>query len=706
MAFVSFSNNNNSSTNGTVNIAQAVNTTYRVSTASTQVNVAYSRNIDNLSDVVIYDIEEMDLRWQMAMLTMRARRFLKKTGRKLTINGDETIGFDKSKSDQAEDGPNYALMAYSSSSSDSEKSELMVLGYKTSLKSVEEKLEFYKKNESTNVEKINGLKWETQVGEITIREFRKKLEIIQKEKDGIQFNVDKFENASKSLDKLIESKIVDNCKKGLGYNAVPPPYTGNFMPPTPDMSFTGLDEFVNEPVVKNSKAKSSEEEPKKVRKNDDTLIIEEWLSDSEEENVSQTKTKKKTVKPSIAKIEFVKPKQQKKTPRKTVKQLEKHRQNTHIPRGNQRNWNNMMSQKLGSNFEMFNKASVLMKSGLVSVNTARQNVSKTTVLVNTARPKAVVNAARPKAEVNTVKGNNVNDVKASACWGNPQMDLQDQGVIDSGCSRHMTGKMSYLTNYEKIDGGYVAFGENPKGWKITGKGTIKTGNLDFENVYFVRELKFNLFSVSQMCDKKNSVLFNDTECIVLSPNFKLIDESQVLLRVPIKNNMYSVDLKNIVPKGGLTCLFAKATSDESKLWHRRLGHLNFKSMNKLVKGNLVRGLPSKLFENNQTCVACQNGKQDRASCKSKTENSFSIPLHLLHMALFGLTFIKSLMKKIYCLVVTDDYSRFTWVFFLATKDETSGILKSFITRIKILVDHKVKVIRYDNGTEFKNREMN
>ncbi|GKC01511.1 putative ribonuclease H-like domain-containing protein [Tanacetum coccineum] len=209
-----------------------------------------------------------------------------------------------------------------------------------------------------------------------------------------------------------------------------------------------------------------------------------------------------------------------------------------------------------------------------------------------------------------------------------------------------------------------------------------------------------------MCDKKNSVLFNDTECIVLSPNFKLIDESQVLLRVPRKNNMYSVDLKNIVPKRGLTCLFAKATSDESKLWHRRLGHLNFKTMNKLVKGNLVRGLPSKLFENDQTCVACQKGKQHRASCKSKTENSISLPLHLLHMDLFGPTFVKSLMKKMYCLVVTDDYSRFTWVFFLATKDETSGILKSFITRIENLVDHKVKVIRCDNGTEFKNKEMN
>ncbi|GJY05479.1 putative ribonuclease H-like domain-containing protein [Tanacetum coccineum] len=270
----------------------------------------------------------------------------------------------------------------------------------------------------------------------------------------------------------------------------------------------------------------------------------------------------------------------------------------------------------------------------------------------------------------------------------------------------MTGNMSYLTDFEEIDGGYVAFGGNPKGGKITGRGTIKTGNLDFENVYFVRELKFNLFSVSQMCDKKNSVLFNDTECIVLSPNFKLTDESHVLLKVPRKNNMYSVDLKNIVPKGGLTCLFAKATSDESKLWHRRLGHINFKTMNKLVKGNLVRGLPSKLFENNQTCVACQKGKQHRASCKSKTVSSISQPLHMLHMDLFGPTFVKSLMKKMYCLVVTDDYSRFSWVFFLATKDETSGILKSFITGVENLIDQRVKVIRCDNGTEFKNKEMN
>ncbi|GJU90070.1 ribonuclease H-like domain-containing protein [Tanacetum coccineum] len=355
-------------------------------------------------------MEEMDLRWQMSMLTMRTRMFLKNTRRKLTVNGNETLGFDKSKvecynchkrghfarecralrnqdnknkessrrsvpvetstsitlvssdglggydwSDHAEEGPNYALMAISSSSPNSEvsndsicsksclktikslksqndqllkdlkKFELMVLGYKPGLESVEEKLKVYKVNESIYLQDIKGLKFEIHIGEITIRELRKKFELVQKEKDGIQLNVGKFEHASKSLNKLIECQIVNNCKKDLGYenyNAVPPPYTRNFMPPTPDLSFTGLDEFVNKPVVENCKAMSSKEEPKVVRKNDDALIIKEWVSDDEEEDVSQHKTKKKTVRPSIVKKEFVKSKQQEKTARKTVKQVE------------------------------------------------------------------------------------------------------------------------------------------------------------------------------------------------------------------------------------------------------------------------------------------------------------------------------------------------------------------------------------------------
>nr|GFA51714.1 ribonuclease H-like domain-containing protein [Tanacetum cinerariifolium] len=114
---------------------------------------------------------------------------------------------------------------------------------------------------------------------------------------------------------------------------------------------------------------------------------------------------------------------------------------------------------------------------------------------------------------------------AQATMGNPQHAMKDKGVIDSGCSRHMIGNMSYLSDFEEINGGYVAFGGNPMGGKIFGKGKIRTGKLDFDDVYFVKELKFNLFSISQMCDKKNSVLFTDIECLVLSPEYKLPDEN-------------------------------------------------------------------------------------------------------------------------------------------------------------------------------------
>ncbi|GKE96750.1 hypothetical protein Tco_1581605, partial [Tanacetum coccineum] len=137
-----------------------------------------------------------------------------------------------------------------------------------------------------------------------------------------------------------------------------------------------------------------------------------------------------------------------------------------------------------------------------------------------------VNTARPNTAV-------VNAVKANQ--GHPQ--IEDQGYVDSRCSRHMTGNMSYLSDFKEFDGGYVTFGGGAKGGRTTGKGTLKTGKLDFEDVYFVKELQFNLFSVSQMCDKKNNVLFTDTGCFVLSPDFKLADESQVLLKVLRKNNM-------------------------------------------------------------------------------------------------------------------------------------------------------------------------
>nr|GEZ29483.1 ribonuclease H-like domain-containing protein [Tanacetum cinerariifolium] len=319
---------------------------------------------------------------------------------------------------------------------------------------------------------------------------KNKLEKISKENDDLDNKIEKSENASQSLDKLIGSQITDKSNRGLGYvsyNVVPPPHTIRFSPPRIDLSHTGLLEFA-EPSVQSYRVKP---------------IEVDWESEGEDEVESSPEIERMTVEPSVDKVEVDIPKKNDKHARRPVKYAE---------------------------------------------------------MYKTQRPK-VLNA------VSTNKG------KAVKASGHLHKQLEDHGYFDNGCSRHMTRNISYLTDFKEFDEGYVAFEGGAKGDKITGKGIIRTSKLDFEDVYFVNELKFNLFSVSQMCDKKNSVLFTDTECFVLSPDFKLADESHVLLKVTRKNNIYSVDMKNIVPTKDLTCLVAKAINDASMLWHKRFGHI-------------------------------------------------------------------------------------------------------------------------------------
>ncbi|GJX45794.1 putative ribonuclease H-like domain-containing protein [Tanacetum coccineum] len=357
------------------------------------------------------------------------------------------------------------------------------------------------------------------------------------------------------------------------------------------------------------------------------------------------------------------------------------------------------------------KPTVPLRSGKVSISAAKPNQ------VSTGRPKPVptgrpkpVPTDKPKVPepVPTSRQNRPFPVPSGRRYSpseNPYSDAEDEGIFDSGCSRSMTGNMDRLDDFQEFQGGKVTFGGGEG--RITGKGTIRTPTLDFENVYYVKELQqFNLFSISQICDKKNRVLFTDTDCLVLSKDFKLPDDSMVLLRVPRKHNLYTINLNNLSPKGNLACLVAKASVDESVKWHRRMGHVNYKNMNRLVKGDLVRGLPPKLFKNDHTCVACCKGKQHKASYKAITAvSSISEPLQLLHMDLFGPTSIRSIDHKYYCLVITDDYSKFCWVFFLEHKDETYPILKDFINLVENQLNKKVKAIRCDNGTKFKNAHI-
>ncbi|GJT80977.1 ribonuclease H-like domain-containing protein [Tanacetum coccineum] len=668
-----------------------------VSTATTKGSQLVHEDLEQLHDD---DLEEMDLKWNMALLSMRARKFYQRTGRKIIINGSNTAGYDKSKvlikAVKIEDAYEKAMCAI-----------------------------------------VCGFDWR----DMAEMKFRPNMAIWI----------------------LMFSEVTKN-------NAVPSPHPLILERPTPlDLFYSGLEEFkqpeVNEYGPRDSSLKPTtgcdkesdnskentddslkqqqktdsktssvksplkvdkdwkekffcpanqvrEEEPKKARENNDAPIIEDWVSDDEDEVEPIPKVEKKTVIPTATKKEFVKPE---KPVRRSVRYAEMYR--SQRPRGNQRNWNGQKSNQLGCNFVFNNKAcficgsfdhiqyscpkhmaprAVLMKTGLKTVNTARP--VNTVRSVNTGRPfstarsfntvrpsytahpKSTVHYARPrthfqnqaqstvhrpfykrtaltnksfnhrlntgrpfKSTVNTVRARGFNVVKPSACWvwrpikpngaslSNSQ--LNDKGFVDSGCSRHMTGNIAHLSDFKDFDGGYVTFGGGAYGGRITGKGTIKTDNLDFDDVYFVKELKFNLFSVSQMCDKKNYVLFTDSECLVLSPNFKLPDENQILLKIPRHDNMYSFDMKNIVPKDSLSCLVAKAISKESMLWHRRLGYVNFKNINKLVKENLVRDLPLKRFENDQTCVACLKGKQHIASCKTKAFNPDLCDLMCLYLCL-------------------------------------------------------------------------
>ncbi|GJZ73805.1 ribonuclease H-like domain-containing protein [Tanacetum coccineum] len=557
VAFVS--SKNTSSTN------EAVNTAHEVSTASSQGQASSSTYIDT------DDLEEMDLKWQVAMLTMRRGHFAREcraprnqgnrnrdgprrnapvdtsTTNALVVQ-DGIGGYDWSF--QAKEGiTNFALMAYTSQGSSSSDSEWKEIFYQGLIKKLEEALK-----------EKDDLKLKLEKFEESLKNLTKLInsQISAKDKAGLgydsQMNESEvvhgvFNSRESNVD---DSPVNDRFKTGEGFHAIPPPYTRNYMPSRPDLSFVGLDDSVYKTKVSETETSISKtskdivENPKTIRPS--APIIKDWDTDSDNDSVFRPKSDQK------------KP-----------KQVEYPRKSQSL-RDNRRNWNGMMTQKLEklvlnnkgrvagqreirpvwNNAQRVNHQNklthphpkrnfvptvVLTKSGQVPVNAVKQSSPRAAASISTA---STINIAAHKSKVNDALPKTYSYFKAHSP-GNPQYTLQDQGIFDNGCPRYMTGNKSFLTDYQEIDGGFVAFGGSSKG------------------------------------------------------DFKLLVESQILLKVPKQNNMYIFYLKNVVPLGGLTCLFAKAIIDESNLWHMRLGHINFKTMNKLVRGNLVRGLPSKLF---------------------------------------------------------------------------------------------------------------
>nr|GEZ30988.1 putative ribonuclease H-like domain-containing protein [Tanacetum cinerariifolium] len=522
LAFVSSSNTD--STTDSVSDAASVSTIYA------KMHVSSLPNVDSLCNVVIYsffaiqssspqldnedleqidsdDLEEMDLKWQMAMKGHFAREC--RSPKDSRRNGAAEPHRRK------EEPANYSLMDFSSSSS------------------------------SFNNEVLSCSK------------------ACSKAYAQLHSQYDKLTADFQSDESWPPSSLYDRFQPSDGYHAVPPPYTGTFMPPKPDMVFNTAPTSVKiDHSAFNVQLSSTKPDQDLSHTNRPTApIIEDRVSDSEDEY----ETKAPQIVPS-----FVQTTEQVKSPRPSVYHVE-----TSILAATSK----PTSPKPTSNGKRKNiKACFVCKSLdhlIKDCDYHEKKITKPTAKNHAHRGfagKIGMETKMPNSRPCFPHHKCINDPKK----GNPQHALKDKGVINSGCTWHMTGNMSYLSDFEELNGGYVTFGGNPKGGKISGKGKIKTGKLDFDDVYFVKELKFNLFSVSQM----------------------------------------------------------------------------------------------------------------------------------LHIDLFEPTFVKSLNKKSYCLVVTDDYSRFTWVFFLATKDETSPILKTFITGIENQLSLKVKVIRSDNETEFKNNDLN
>ncbi|GJW85291.1 hypothetical protein Tco_0158436 [Tanacetum coccineum] len=274
------------------------------------------------------------------------------------------------------------------------KSEFNLATYKRGLASVEEQLVFYKNNEVIFCEQLAVLKRDISYKDSEISMLKSELEKLKQEKESNQLKIENFDNASKSIDKLIGSQITNKSRKGMGfvsYNVVPPPHTGSFSPPNLDLSYSGLEEF-QQPKFEGYGPKTSksvsEDISNEVRESPDAPLVEELVSDD--------KLEKKTVFPTVAKIEFVRPKQQEKPGRKPVKYAEMYR--------------------------------------LTAITIKGKEWSK---VVNTARPNSAV--------VNVVRVNQ------------GHLQKEDQGYVDSGFSRHMTGNMSYLSDFKEFNGRYVTF---------------------------------------------------------------------------------------------------------------------------------------------------------------------------------------------------------------------------------------------------------
>ncbi|KAK9056455.1 hypothetical protein SSX86_023816 [Deinandra increscens subsp. villosa] len=277
------------------------------------------------------------------------------------------------------------------------------------------------------------------------------------------------------------------------------------------------------------------------------------------------------------------------------------------------------------------------------------------------RKRCLVLAEKRASAVIFEKSKNVSEPKQGA----RKRAVNNFWVVDSGASRHMTGNISLLSDVKPIQGGNVTLAGD-KGGKITGEGKLGNEKITFDKVQIVQELQHNLLSVSQICDKQYTASFTSSECLILKPGIQIPDD-WIVVRAPRFRDLYVLNMNQTSSADPATCFISKATEKDSIMWHR-----------------------------------C---KQKKKSHPSKRLNSIVTPLELLHMDLFGPVIVRSIEGSYYCLVITDDFSRFSWVLSLASKDETPDQIQKLLSKFPSMYKHKVCRIRTDNGSEFKNAKM-
>nr|GEY38848.1 retrovirus-related Pol polyprotein from transposon TNT 1-94 [Tanacetum cinerariifolium] len=261
----------------------------------------------------------------------------------------------------------------------------------------------------------------------------------------------------------------------------------------------------------------------------------------------------------------------------------------------------------------------------------------------------------------------------------------------------MTGNLKLFINFVWKFMGTVRFG-NDHVVAILGFGDLQWGNILITRVYFIEGLSHKLFSVGQFCDSDLEVAFRRDACFVR--NLEGFD----LLKGARSINLYTINIHEMASASPI-CLMARALSTKSGLWHQRLSHLNFDTINDLARNDLVAGLPKFKYHKKYICPSCEQGKSKIASHPLKPVPNSRQRLHLLYMDLCGPMRIASINGKRYVLVIVDDYSRYTWVHFLRSKDEAPEVIIKFLKRIAVLLQSPVIIIRTDNDTEFKNQVL-